>query len=630
MIKKIITLVGCLALCVSCIAVGVINQKADDTDITATADGAISGADLESISQKTYGEAGSLLVYDDVKDEYILTDNVTITRDEANKKSDPTYEALRKAFEVTAASTTAKTLNGNGMTITTEVPLFQGISNCTIKNLTVDGNIVAIDDDLIVNAATEAAKVGVIASVVYTSNKAVNGAELVKFENVTVDATLFYSTSEDVGINVSAAAFVGGAPHYANMSFIDCVNNGNITLELMKGVRVDGNEKLPSVAGFTGNCIHSTQYFENCVNNGNIKFSCNKYAESDRHYAIAGIAATNYGSGSFTAKNTVNTGNLEIDLTKTTDHTARRTRAAGILAWPGGPVDIQYCLNLGDIVMIDDITGANCRHGGIVSEMNIANIAVKNCINAGDIVFITGVSQPMGGITGYTGNAPTLENVINLGRVETSTSSDGSAGYIVGYEKSSSLNSYNLANFFYVNYTDSERSDSYKQAIYALGNNGKDKTASEINATRFSTGAGVANGNVVKFEASVNKSFYDLLNSIMTQIVTNNDNIDLGYGVGAIIAPARYDEVIPGDFTHNAFNAYLKANQDAINTKATEEQEEETVITALYMTASFKNGESLELDGEAYKANVTLKNADDTTYKARTYIKIGDAYVYSK
>ncbi len=77
------------------------------------------GAVLENIAATTVGDAGSLLAYDKSIGEYVLTDDVTITKSGAS--GNPTYKALLGIFEGTADAADSKTLNGLGHTITTEV-----------------------------------------------------------------------------------------------------------------------------------------------------------------------------------------------------------------------------------------------------------------------------------------------------------------------------------------------------------------------------------------------------------------------------------------------------------------------------------------------------------------------------
>ena len=122
MTKRIISFVVCIALFVSCLAVGAIMSKTatePETKADLVADGANNGAAFEIISGGTQ-VSGELYVKDGV---YYLNDNVTITRE--NAANNLTYQALLETFEVTAASETHKELNGNGNTITTEVPLFK-------------------------------------------------------------------------------------------------------------------------------------------------------------------------------------------------------------------------------------------------------------------------------------------------------------------------------------------------------------------------------------------------------------------------------------------------------------------------------------------------------------------------
>ena len=96
---------------------------------------------------------------------------------------------------------------------------------------------------------------------------------------------------------------------------------------------------------------------------------------------------------------------------------------------------------------------------------------------------------------------------------------------------------------------------------------------------------------------------------------------------GAIIAPKNYVTKI-GAFSHDAFDAYYEANKDAIDAKVAANGHDP--ITKLYVTAYFLAGVSFDEADGVYNACIYLSKAYDTEYAAKMFIKIGDAYVYSK
>ena len=581
MTKRIITFLVCLALCVSCVAVGVINQTAKDSNSADTVNGALTGATLETIAAgDRVGEAGSKLVEGETAGTYVLTDNVTI-----ENVDDPTYKALVNLFN--RKDGTALVLDGGNKTITTSIPLFDTIANTTIQNLTVTGPAMTVKSgDLVDFSNGKDRAFGILTAASFGSTK---------FDNVTVDVdfTIADLTSEG---GLCVGAFVGYVDN--GVTVINSTNDG-----IIKVLR--GSCSGMSVGGFIGYIKPNTESFldaDNCVNNGDL------YVERTAGTGdlfMGGIAAYAYRDQD-KADFCLNTGNI---YGKTTTGNAR---IAGILGHVFAPV-LTDCINLGDITAegVDSCTSARASghlghqaHGG-------GGRTQTRCINLGTITLkVPFGGQPAGGIAAWGTTRPNFVECVNLGQVISINTADGSEGFMGGITCFTGVET-KVTGCYSVEPT-TEQKPGY----------------TKMNADTFSTTTGTASGSKVSFGTSMNKGAYDIISGVISNFAQKGIEIDFEFG--AIITLAKYDEVIDGDFTHAIFDAYLAANKTAIDAKATANNNGvATEINALYMTASFPAGDGLEANGDNYIANISLGNAYDTTYIARTYIKIGDVYFYS-
>ena len=120
--------------------------------------------------------------------------------------------------------------------------------------------------------------------------------------------------------------------------------------------------------------------------------------------------------------------------------------------------------------------------------------------------------------------------------------------------------------------------------------------------------------------SKVDKSVYDGIKAIAE---ATEETVEFG----AVITLKNYVDKI-GEFTHESFDTYYAANKAAIDGKAGKE------LGRLYEIATFKNGQTTltenELKGDKYVVYVKLEGANaDYTYVARTFIKIGNTYIYN-
>ena len=599
-IRRIITFVLCLAVCASSVVIGIVNMKASKGAATETADfGTVSG-----VSDAVEGINLTDNVLTETADGYKLNGNVTIT-----STTDAAYTELRTALNRTSGD--AIVFDGDGKTITTSVPLFDNIANCTIKNLTVDANVTVNDDYL---ASTEGCA-GII------SAKAMG---TVSFVNVKVDGTLAYSGGYS-GADIYIGSFVGNCPKdvSANNSIANCENGVDIT------VTHTSTTKYSYIGGFFGGATkNTTGSAENSVNSGNITVSVKMITE------VAGFFGWGYGTD-FTFDACANFGNINVNNNGVKDH----IRGSGFVnigandsAKNGsGYASFTDCMNLGDIIL--DLGAKGGRASGFVDGMQRkgSTSAFVRCINAGSIranstatlteqyvaaaAFIAFADQyninyidcvNIGAITGpkvgafqtYVGRVSKADNnytvaVANaLDNAEFLINSVPTAIYEIIEPPSASFAATAKTN---------KINNAAALIAVVLADAGKALTTYDgftVTATGNST-----------FEANVAEDFYNDVAAI-----AGND-----VEFGAIITVEKYVAKI-GEFTHDAFDAYLEANK---TTNAKLEN-----IECLYMSTGTM---TLEADDFANGVNVALKGAYDITYTARAFIVIGEgAYVYSK
>ena len=296
--------------------------------------------------------------------------------------------------DITISATYAEefigTFDGNGHTVTTSVPLFDKLKDATVKNLTINGNIVIGGSAGALSA--NASKV--------TVNNVVNNA------NITSTSKGAY-----VGGIVGACNQGFGSPYEHEYSrFTDCVNNGDLT----------ASNGTPRVGGIVGNAARYQHcVYTNCVNNGNINVVGEDLSSAPY---VAGIAASSFG-GDFI--NCVNNGDLYSTAgahmggilgrgTPSAQGTDQSSKAVG-------------CVNTGNLEINSTGSGAV---GGIFGQCGIAPgstatraiYSAENCVNFGTL---TSNGNHTGGIIGYVyGNNNTVvysygvvKNCVNVGKL---------------------------------------------------------------------------------------------------------------------------------------------------------------------------------------------------------------------
>ncbi len=497
MIKKIITLVVCLALCVSCIAVGVINQKADDADIAAAANGAIEGI---AVSQD-YPD--SVLAYDEAKGEYYFdTEADTIV---IENTSNQTYQDLYGLFNRTS-SDKALVLNGGGKTIKTSIPLFKTIANTTIKNLNITGPEMTVEDTDFVTSTYPG--FGVVACI---------AAADVKFDNVSIDIDIKYIGGKQT-VESSMGALIG---YGAVTELKNCTNKGNITVEVAA-------EKHFALAGMVGR-ISSAITVSNCINYGDIK-ATDTLAGGDLY--VGGVVGQCINM-SVNVTNTINVG----DITSTS--TVGNGYGAGIVARSGSGDIFTDCINIGNINVISN----GGRAGGLTGHSSKKNIT--RCINIGDISFTSSsgtalVSQPVGGLIPWSN--PKFSDCVNFGTITTDSTNTYIGGLCAHTSASATTTSYSIA-------ITGERNPSWTTVIAPFTT-----TAGESNRL-FATSINTAAYDIIEDVVNNLKTAGVAVDFEFGAIITLSDYLDPNAGEGKFISEfthKAFNDYLEANKTTNA------------------------------------------------------------------------------
>ena len=324
---------------------------------------------------------------------YYLANDITITATWNAGAERPALAENATAF--------AGTLDGNGKTITTSVALFANIAGSTVKNLTVAGDVAAIDTD---------------------HNSAIgcwtNGE--VNFENVCNKANVLGGKS--------AGAFIGYGKTGTILNIKNCVNNGNIT----------GSSQVGGLAGYIQDDV---VVIENCENNGVVTSTASYGAGiigrfgRDAADADSKITITNCVNNGAVNTNGAQAGGMlgyalgrvVIENCENNGAITNKDAAAGIFGILGDKVASTYSLLIKNCVNNGVITG-NVAVGGIVARhgrnASIDTYRVENCVNNGDVHLrvyqpTKAVTVYVGGIAGYAwGGADCgIVNSINNGDV---------------------------------------------------------------------------------------------------------------------------------------------------------------------------------------------------------------------
>ena len=399
-----------------------------------------------------------------------VTDTTTKVVSVYNKATETTEELTLGAFMTAAASSDfsgkeltllenislagvsqsipnfAGVLNGNNKTISDlSAPLFATLTGATVKDLTLAGSIesTATTVGALANTTTATAEEGGVVTVQNcVNNVAVKG---------TCSTAAFY-----------VAGFIGQAND--DLTFISCVNNGNVSSESAKGTsmggfvgqtKADASIKLNLTACINNGAITAATGNQQALNGGlvgeskctlTVKKCVNSGAVSTTStvagggHKMGGIVAYN-AKGTATFEACVNNGKVtsyriaggmigQCDSTLTVSHCINNaeittggdatvnaeSNAGGIVGYMNGTATILSSVNYQTITAKSN-NNDNVFAGGIVSQ-GLANATIESCINRGTLVSDKSVQGGFLGCQNKTDKTVTVSNCLSVGTYE--------------------------------------------------------------------------------------------------------------------------------------------------------------------------------------------------------------------
>ena len=681
--KKSLAFIVCLALLVSSVFIGSFNAADSKSDAAYLTTGSFDMASDDSLGRLSAGatnlptlstEAGSVSNIEKKSDTlYELKGNATVSADDA---------AL--LAEIEAVLNAGGTLDGKGYTLTTTVngPLFSTLKgNGTIKNIVVDGDIQGssaehgvftvkitgegfnFDTVLLTATLTRGGSTGGFVGAIEADTTFTNcefagtvkgfegtggygGGFAVLYQNNANVTFTNCTSSGTVNFGANIGGFIGSARAGSvtitgckSTATLDSANtvkgNGGKTANGSAGfiakindttysklVKIENSVAEPtfvvgetvgrSLGGFIGFVLRTgndatggTQgiYINNCESDCTLDVA-DGYADNGDLSAFGGFIGrvTNHDVNQNRSVKIVNSTNYtEIDWNKPSmSATIKYGGIIGSVGFATGfstVTEITNCVNKGDVSITAAAT-SKLIAGGCIGAGEVDTLTVSGFINLGDITLncagddTTGSAIASGAIANATGGI-LADSVINAGDITVATKGEAKASEFTG--SGDKLNCTNLG---------------------SIVENGE--TVNAPSTTAFVTDATMAGGLCT---SKVSKAFYDVVKAIAE---ARGETIEFG----AIITLQNYVTKI-GEFNHENFNAYYAANKAAIDAKAEKE------LGRLYEIAKFnKEGQTSltdgELSGDNYVVPVKLADAGNYTYVARTFIKIGSLYIYSK
>ena len=266
----------------------------------------------------------------------------------------PTYEGktLKLLTDVTltgdwtSLSEFKGTLDGNGKSISgLNAPLFNTLTDATVKNLTLNGTITFTGNRCGALAMTAA------------------GTQ-VTVENCVNNCVINFT---ETGSNAAAGGFIGYTEK--KVVFTDCVNNGDINAG-------SANKIAVCIGGIIGYVKNATSEIvaTDCVNNGTLITNVISADGKSSNTSIAGgIAAWVTGTGAFTK--CLNTAQIKnISAVSAGGH--KLGGIVGVNDRTTANLTIDSCINTGNV-------NGFCQAGGIVGESKSLKLMMTNCYNYG-------------------------------------------------------------------------------------------------------------------------------------------------------------------------------------------------------------------------------------------------------
>lgn len=336
------------------------------------------------------------------------------------------------------------TLDGNGKTIYTSVPVFAVLGEgATVKNLTLKGSITAADENvgalvkevsgsitleavtnevnITYSNSTVATKVGVGGLVGAVGNMAANASATADTDLCTLTLTRCTNKGTILATSEKCIAFIGGLVGGARcrLLFTDCVNDGAITIGAASAFQMRVGGMVGQTVMVNTESIDSvgTSVFQNCSNSATILYQCTVLA------LTGGIV------GYYDCQNAVRFEDCENSGTIEQTAVTAGSKSGGIagVLTQNTPHEYINCVNTADINVnkscVGGLVGQDCGECSFIGCGNEGNISMTNHASASFV----------GGIVGYASGASTSGthryiSCTNQGAVTGS----GSVGGIVG------------------------------------------------------------------------------------------------------------------------------------------------------------------------------------------------------
>ena len=449
-----------------------------------------------------------------------------------------------------------------------------------------------------------------------------SGHRSLKFENC-VNKTGLDITS-DLPVSVGYGGYIGpifnNSSYKTDIIFLNCVNSGNVNLNVPKLNLIGGY--IAYIANHGGK---GTITAENCANNGNFSVSDVTESAVGSNLVAAGFVAFTAQSGKYDVNGFTNNGDISIKTVSSTSGSICAGGMFGINTFNNMTGTLKNCTNNGNItatatsLIVGQLAAGGC---GALLEPATNGLTIDGFVNNGDITVNctsdkTAPSFSIGAAASViaavkSSNSVTVKNAINMGNITANhkTAADAS-GIVDSWKGQYTVSAKNCINLGDVKENGEDGN--------AIGSNKVIKSGCKEHASAdFTASKKMWNGVAV---AKLSKAAYDDIKAIA-------DKTGATVEFGAIITLKDYVDKI-GEFTHENFDAYYAENKTAIDQKAGKE------LGRLYEIAKFNSdGQTTltenELKGDEYVVYVELKNANsEYTYVARTYIKIGNTYIYN-
>lgn len=323
------------------------------------------------------------------------------------------------------------TLDGNGKTITTSVPVFAALSGATVKNLTIAGTIDYVNTakwggcgalvcnvtgDLTLNNVVNSASVTVNAHVDHDGVGGLVGVVTTGALSLTnCSNTGAVTGNTDANKQVAGGGLIGYVIGSGAVSVTGCSNTGTLT---------GNSDNINLMGGIFGWYNRNAAYtFENCVNQGTIT--------SPKGGKLGGLVGVNNGAYTHTFNDCTNQGAVTVTATIGGFFGGFVADELGILIMDG-------CTNHANVTIQTNSTVAVYAGGfvGYYRSTSTAASSFTDCANKGNVSSAsTNGTNLLGGLVGYgsTTTPITFTRCVNEGTISATKEAGGvKGGGIIG------------------------------------------------------------------------------------------------------------------------------------------------------------------------------------------------------